>query len=205
MDPRRPSSNEIRIAAPSPSPISLPDRSDTRIVLRAMAPSLVGKREDTDRRESRSSFVGDSISGRPTLVCEECGASARVAMACGRSTAGSSRMSDALPGSAGAWVVRVRLVAVPFALLEVAIEHGNYPPGYERWAWATTAVLAGAAILSIFAGGRLLPLVVDTLVVSAYVCRIRSSRARLCASSCSCLWPRRPSCSARGRACCGPL
>jgi len=79
-------------------------------------------------------------------------------------------MSDALPGSAGAWVVRVRLVAVPFALLEVAIEHGNYPPGYERWAWATTAVLAGAAILSIFAGGRLLPLVVDTLVVSAYVC-----------------------------------
>jgi hypothetical protein len=68
------------------------------------------------------------------------------------------------------WVPRVRLIAVPLAFLEVAIEHGNYPSGYERWAWATTVVFAAAATVFFFAPGRLLPLILDTLVVSAYVC-----------------------------------
>lgn len=68
------------------------------------------------------------------------------------------------------WVARVRFVAVPFAFLEVAIEHGNYPPGYERWAWTTTAVFAIGATVFFFARSRLLPLVFDTAVVSAYVC-----------------------------------
>jgi hypothetical protein len=68
------------------------------------------------------------------------------------------------------WVARVRLVAVPFAFLEVAIEHGNYPSGYERWAWPTTAVFALGASVFFFAHGRVLPLVFDAVIVSAYVC-----------------------------------
>ena len=68
----------------------------------------------------------------------------------------------------------MRLVAVPFALLEVAIERGNYPPGDERWAWTVTAVLAAGAVAFFLAGRggaalRLPALAFDTLVVSAYV------------------------------------
>jgi hypothetical protein len=70
----------------------------------------------------------------------------------------------------GIWIARVRLVAVPFAFLEVAIEHGNYPSGYERWAWMTTGVFAVAATGFYWVPVRVLALVVDTLVVSAYVC-----------------------------------
>jgi hypothetical protein len=73
-------------------------------------------------------------------------------------------------GSNTIWVALVRLVAVPFAVLEVAIEHGNYPSGYERWAWLTTAAFGVGATAFLFAGSRLLPLVFDTLIVSAYVC-----------------------------------
>jgi hypothetical protein len=73
-------------------------------------------------------------------------------------------------GSNTTWVALVRLVAVPFAVFEVAIEHGNYPPGYERWAWSITAAFAVGATWFLFAGGRLLPLVFDTLIVSAFVC-----------------------------------
>jgi hypothetical protein len=68
------------------------------------------------------------------------------------------------------WVARVRLLAVPLAIAEVAIEHGNYPSGYERWAWTTTAVFAVAATVFYYERARLLPLVLDTMVVSAYVC-----------------------------------
>ena len=47
------------------------------------------------------------------------------------------------------WVRWVRLAAAPIALVEVAIEHGNYPPGDERWAWALAAAFAlGAAGLA---------------------------------------------------------
>ncbi len=42
-----------------------------------------------------------------------------------------------------AWV---RLLAVPFALLEVGVFKSDYPPGYERWAWALTAVFAVGAV-----------------------------------------------------------
>jgi hypothetical protein len=70
----------------------------------------------------------------------------------------------------GIWIARARLIAVPFAFLEVAIEHGNYPSGYERWAWMTTGVFAVAATGFYFAPVRAPALVVDTLVVSAYVC-----------------------------------
>ena len=76
--------------------------------------------------------------------------------------------------------MRVRLVVAPFVVFEVAVERGNYPPGYEPWAWAVAgAFVVGAALL--FALGRrelagrarsslgALALVFDLAVVSAYV------------------------------------
>lgn len=69
-----------------------------------------------------------------------------------------------------AWIAAARVLAVPFVFFEVAIERGNYPPGYERWAWITAAVLAGGA-LALFLTRLPLPgLLLDTLVVSAFVC-----------------------------------
>jgi hypothetical protein len=69
-----------------------------------------------------------------------------------------------------AWIARARLLAVPFAFLEVAVERGNYPPGYERWAWTTAGVFAVGAVAILFARQRLAGLVLDTLAVSAFVC-----------------------------------
>ena len=68
------------------------------------------------------------------------------------------------------WIAWARLVAVPFAFLEVAIEKGNYPPGYERWAWTTAGVFAAGAVGLFFARRPLAGLVLDGLVVSAFVC-----------------------------------
>jgi hypothetical protein len=68
------------------------------------------------------------------------------------------------------WIPRVRLVVVPFAFLEVAIERGNYPAGYERWAWTTSAVFAVGALVLFFARGRLVAAAFDTAIVSAFVC-----------------------------------
>jgi signal transduction histidine kinase len=46
------------------------------------------------------------------------------------------------------WMAWVRLLAVPFALLEVGVfKAGEYPSGYEGWAWVVTAVLAAGAIV----------------------------------------------------------
>lgn len=71
------------------------------------------------------------------------------------------------------WIVRARAAAVPFVVLEVAIESGNYPPGDERRAWALAAGFAAAA------GGLLLVrrrawaapagLAFDVVLVSAFV------------------------------------
>jgi signal transduction histidine kinase len=44
------------------------------------------------------------------------------------------------------WIASVRLAAVPFALIEVGIVTPDYPPGYERWAWAATAALTVGAV-----------------------------------------------------------
>ena len=68
------------------------------------------------------------------------------------------------------WIARARLAAVPFAVAEVLIERGNYPPGYERWAWTTTAVLAVGTVAVFFLRNPFPGLVLDLLVVSAYVC-----------------------------------
>ena len=77
------------------------------------------------------------------------------------------------------WVGWIRIGAVPFAILQVAISP-DYPAGYETYAWITTAALAlGAAVIfwlstkdldsrrshALSAGA----LAFDTLVVSAYV------------------------------------
>ncbi len=43
------------------------------------------------------------------------------------------------------WIAVVRLIAVPFAVFQIATTD-SFPPGYERLAWATTAVLAVAAV-----------------------------------------------------------
>jgi hypothetical protein len=68
------------------------------------------------------------------------------------------------------WVELVRLLAVPFAFLEIAIEHGNYPPGYEGWAWTTASVFAVGAVVIFLSRQELAGLVLDALVVSAFVC-----------------------------------
>jgi hypothetical protein len=77
-------------------------------------------------------------------------------------------------GTTASWVAWVRLAAAPFVFVEVAIERGNYPSGYERWAWGAAAVFAvGAA--SLFMAQRrgvdtgVVAYAFDAALVSAYV------------------------------------
>jgi signal transduction histidine kinase len=76
-----------------------------------------------------------------------------------------------------AWV---RLLAVPFAVLEVGLLKEDYPSGYERWAWALTALLAVGAGVLLWLAYRVPSrrarsrigfgaLVLDTVVVYGYV------------------------------------
>jgi signal transduction histidine kinase len=76
-----------------------------------------------------------------------------------------------------AWV---RLLAVLFALLEVAIFEADYPSGYESWAWGITAVFGIGSVLLLLLAYRvqsrhawrwigLGALVLDTAVVYGYV------------------------------------
>jgi hypothetical protein len=44
-----------------------------------------------------------------------------------------------------AWIARVRVLAIPFAVFQVAATSG-YPSGYELWAWLTTGVFAAGAV-----------------------------------------------------------
>jgi K+-sensing histidine kinase KdpD len=78
------------------------------------------------------------------------------------------------------WIALVRLIAVPFAAVEVGVVSTGYPPGYETYAWIITGVLAGgAAILWLLARRDLAPtaqralgisaLAFDAAVVAAYV------------------------------------
>src|SRR5690242_14132526 len=73
------------------------------------------------------------------------------------------------------WIARVRLVAVFFAVLEVAILSENYPPGYENYAWIATAVFAVGAVALYAASKRgdprvvgLIALLFDTTVIAAF-------------------------------------
>jgi hypothetical protein len=57
-----------------------------------------------------------------------------------------------VPRDVAHWIPWVRLIAAPFTILEVLIERGNYPPGYERWAWLVTGVfVVGAVVLFVSA------------------------------------------------------
>lgn len=67
------------------------------------------------------------------------------------------------------WVRWVRLAAAPIALVEVAIEHGNYPPGDERWAWALAAAFALGATGLAARPLRLPGLAFDLVEVSGFV------------------------------------
>jgi signal transduction histidine kinase len=77
------------------------------------------------------------------------------------------------------WIAWVRLLAIPFAIVEVAVLSHGFPAGYERWAWVTTGALAvGGVVLWVLArrewaprGQRLLGLGAlgfDILIVGAY-------------------------------------
>jgi hypothetical protein len=72
-----------------------------------------------------------------------------------------------------AWIAWGRLVAVPFAVLEVLVERGNYPAGDEARAWAITLVFGAAATVLLAARARpwapAVGLALDLAVVSAYV------------------------------------
>ena len=62
------------------------------------------------------------------------------------------------------WICWVRLIAVPFAVIEVAFLSNGYPPGYERWAWIVTGALA------VGAGGHLAARPAGALAASARAC-----------------------------------
>jgi hypothetical protein len=68
------------------------------------------------------------------------------------------------------WIPEARLLAVPFAFVEVAIESGNYPSGYERWAWTTAGVFAAGAVVLLVVRPPLAGVLFDAVVVSAFVC-----------------------------------
>jgi hypothetical protein len=83
------------------------------------------------------------------------------------------RVTDEMRTTAG-WIAWVRLAAVPFVLTEVAIERGNYPPGYERWAWVVAASFAVGAVSLFWTHRRgldagLAAYAFDAAVVSAFV------------------------------------
>jgi hypothetical protein len=88
-------------------------------------------------------------------------------------------LTRSLPDLADArdWIAPIRVVIAPFALLEVAIERGNYPPGHETWAWATAGVFVVGAVAFFLTDRRrgdggaaaVAALVLDTAVVSAFV------------------------------------
>ncbi|MGH3093581.1 MAG: ATP-binding protein [Gaiellaceae bacterium] len=78
------------------------------------------------------------------------------------------------------WIAWVRMLAVPWAVAEVALISHDYPPGYKPWAWAATGVLAAGA-LTFFVLARLelaerarsavglAALAFDTGIIYAYV------------------------------------
>lgn len=78
------------------------------------------------------------------------------------------------------WIAWVRLLAVPWAVAEVAFIVGDHPAGHEQWAWITTGVLAGGALLFFWLsrlrlgkGGRIglsiVALAFDVAVIYAFV------------------------------------
>jgi len=54
------------------------------------------------------------------------------------------------------WIAWVRLLAVPFAVVEVGIVSSGYPPGYETKAWIITGIFACGGVFFWFLARRLL-------------------------------------------------
>jgi signal transduction histidine kinase len=78
------------------------------------------------------------------------------------------------------WISWVRILAVPFAVLEVGVLTDGYPPGYERWAWLATAALGVGATVIWFLARRdlssqrqtvlaVFALAFDVAIVSAFL------------------------------------
>jgi hypothetical protein len=72
------------------------------------------------------------------------------------------------------WIAWVRLLAVPFVFFEVVVERGNYPAGYERWAWTVASVFALGALVLFLARASDVRVsaaayVFDVAVISSYV------------------------------------
>lgn len=78
------------------------------------------------------------------------------------------------------WIAWVRLLAVPWAITEVALISHDYPPGYKLWAWVATAALAAGALAFFVLARRKLreraraavgfaALGFDTAIIYAYV------------------------------------
>jgi signal transduction histidine kinase len=78
------------------------------------------------------------------------------------------------------WIAWVRLLAVPFAIVEVGLLSHGFPKGYEALAWVTTGVFAAGGVVFWFlarrrwspTGQRALSLVAlsfDILVVSSFL------------------------------------
>jgi hypothetical protein len=72
------------------------------------------------------------------------------------------------------WIAWIRLIAVPFVFVEVAIERDSYPAGYEGWAWGAAGALAVGAVLLFGARGAggatgVAAYVFDIAIVSAFV------------------------------------
>jgi hypothetical protein len=80
-----------------------------------------------------------------------------------------------VPRDVADWIPWIRLIAVPFAILEVLVERGNYPPDYDRWAWVVTGVFVAGAVALFFSGRSRLPwtaaagLGFDLVLLSSYV------------------------------------
>ncbi|MBD0291346.1 MAG: GAF domain-containing protein [Thermoleophilia bacterium] len=45
------------------------------------------------------------------------------------------------------WIAWIRALAIVWAVLEVGFVTHDYPPGYHRWAWVTTAALGAGALV----------------------------------------------------------
>jgi signal transduction histidine kinase len=78
------------------------------------------------------------------------------------------------------WIARVRLLGVPFAVVEVGLVSADYPPGYELRAWIVTGLLAVGSVAVWYLARReldlraqkllgLAALALDTGVIGAYV------------------------------------
>jgi len=77
------------------------------------------------------------------------------------------------------WISWIRLAAIAWAMIEVAVVGHDYPPGYQAYAWAVTGVLAVGAVTIAWLARRRLDgrsqavlgfgaLVFDTAIVFAY-------------------------------------